>query len=579
MTVFIVPVIQLLLLVVVIWLVVRLVSRHRTTTQSGLDSASMVGQAIVAVLTMVALVLTISGLVSLSGEIIHSLREEAYRSNSGDLARDIAFVVIGAPVVAVLLRRTVLRLHVPEVRLATPWMAYLHAALVLTFAGSMVTGYEVLHTALGDRPLRGETVAAFVIWAAAWSFHWFVLRAKYPPRGDLYLAVASAAGLVMLSIGAGGLLARGIALVYRPLAHQVEPHGEPMVTRTALTSIAVGGAAWAWHWLVHYRHAERTTLWNGHVILVGGLGGLASAIVSVTLAGYWSLVWFFGDSPKPDWAHHFSFVPATIATAVVGVVVFSYHWFVVAQLGRAAARTEPVRVFEYLSAGAGLVAAAIGIVHVVVATVESFTAPAVTANPDSPNRWIAAISLLGVGVPVWLVFWRRIQGFVARDRSGEMRSAVRPVYLMALFGVGGAVAMIGVITTVTQSLRDLLDGTFGEQTIRDVRVPVGMLVAVSGLAWYHLRVYRAERAEHVAVQVRHDVIVVSSDEGIAERLAAASGAHVVQWYRADEVLVAPIDVDELARAIADNPARHLLVVQGPDEVEVVPFDEHHPVPG
>jgi hypothetical protein len=444
----------------------------------------------------------------------------------------------------------------------------------------MATGHSVLRSAFGDRPFHGEDLAIFVIWAGAWAFHWFALRAKHPPRGDLSLAASSAAGLVMVSIGAGGLLARAIALVYKPLAHDVEPHGGPMATRAAVASVLVGGAVWAWHWLVHYRKAQRTTLWHGYVILVGGLGGLAAAIVSLTLAGYWSLVWFFGESPKPDWAHHFSFVPATIATAVIGFVVFLYHWLVVARRGHGAVRTEPVRVFEYVSAAAGLVAAAVGVVHVVVAAVESATSPAANQNPDSPNRWIAAISLLAVGVPVWLVFWRRIQGFVARDRPSELRTPVRRLYLVGLFGVGSAIAMAGLIMTLTRSFTDLFDGTFGQRTIRDVRVPLGMLVAVSGLAWYHLWVYRAERGEHTAATRRQEVVLVSSEgEGLAEQLAEASGAHVVQWYRIDAISATPIDVEQLAHTITDSPADHLLVVQGPGELEVVPFDQHHPVPG
>jgi hypothetical protein len=564
----------------IVWIVSRSSESHGARGELTPDRGSMVGQAIVMILMLVSLVLTITGLVGLANEVIHSLRDESYTSNSGDLASAIAFIVIGVPVFGLLLRRTLRRVAGATARRDTPWAVYVHGALLLTLAGSMVTGHAALTRALGDRPFHGEDLAVFAIWVSAWAFHWFALRTRYQPRGDLSLAASSAAGLVMLAIGAGGLLARGIAFVYKPLASDVEPHGGPMATRLAVASMVVGGAVWAWHWLVNYRKAERTTLWNGFVILVGGLGGLAAAIVSTTLAGYWSLVWFFGDSSKPDWAHHFSFVPATIATAVVGVGAFSYHWFVVARLGHGAARTEPVRVFEYLSAAAGLVAAAVGVVHVVMAAVESATSPTVSQNPDSPNRWIAAVSLLAVGVPVWIVLWRRIQAFVARDRAGELRSPVRRIYLVSLFGVGGAVAMIGLIMTVTQSLRDLLEGTFGEQTIRDVRVPLGMLVAVSGLAWYHLRVYRGERTEHVAARRRQEVVLVSIDgEGLAEQLAAASGARVVQWYRTDAPTAVPIDVERLAHVIADSPADHLLVVQRPGEdVEVVPFDEHHPVP-
>ena len=155
--------ILLLLIALVVWLVFRGVGRHRAIGEPAPDRASTVGQMIVAVLTMVSLVLTISGLVGLAGEVIHSLRDEAYTSNSTDLARDIAFMVIGAPVFAFLLIRTVRRLADSAVRLATPWTAYLHAALLLTLAGSMVTGHSVLRAAFGDRPFHAEDLAIFVI--------------------------------------------------------------------------------------------------------------------------------------------------------------------------------------------------------------------------------------------------------------------------------------------------------------------------------------------------------------------------------------------------------------------------------
>ncbi len=175
--------IPLLLVALVVWLVSRSAGRHRTIGEPAPDRASTVGQTIVAVLTMVSLVLIISGLAGLAGEVIHSLRDDAYTSNSTDLGRDIAFIVIGAPVFALLLQRTVRRLAEPTARLATPWTAYLHAALLLALAGSMATGHSVLRSALGERAFHGEDLAIFAIWAGAWAFHWFALRGEVPAAG------------------------------------------------------------------------------------------------------------------------------------------------------------------------------------------------------------------------------------------------------------------------------------------------------------------------------------------------------------------------------------------------------------
>ena len=394
-------------------------------------------------------------------------------------------------------------------------------------------------------------------------------------RGDLDLAVASAAGLVLSAVAIGGLLARAAGLAYRPLAHDVEPLRDAMSTSAALAALTIGCAVWMWHWLLHYRNADRTTLWYGLVILIGGLGGLSTAIVAVTIGAYRSLVWAFNnDAVGSDWSHYFTFVPAVAAAAITGGGSWWYHWFVLGRRDRKT-RSEPMRAFDYISAAAGLVAGAIGVVHVVMAAVESVTNPSTAAQPDSANRWIAAACLLAVGLPVWLGFWRRIQGFVGRSDAGERQSPVRRVYLVSLFGAGAGAAIVGLIVTVTRVVRDVLDGEAGEGTFRGVRVGLGLLVAVSGVTWYHLRIFRTEQAEHRSTQRRHREVVLVSNDGadLARHLADTCHAHVVRWHRTDAIAESTVDPALVASAIESSTADHVLVVVGSGDIQIVPFNE------
>ena len=104
----------------------------------------------------------------------------------------------------------------------------------------------------------------------------------------------------------------------------------------------------------------------------GVAGGLVTAVVSASLLLHSVLVWLLGDPGAVGAREHFGSAPAAAAGTVVGLLVWWYHQQVLRGAGMVA-RTEVRRIYEYLMAGIGLVAAAVGLTMVLSGLIETLT--------------------------------------------------------------------------------------------------------------------------------------------------------------------------------------------------------------
>ena len=129
------------------------------------------------------------------------------------------------------------------------------------------------------------------------------------------------------------------------------------------------------------------------------------------------------------------------------------------------------------------------------------------------------------------------------------------------------------------AIEDLLEGTFGGQTIRSMRVGLSLIVTVTGVAWYHLTVFRSDRNTLSTVEPvptrplpRHVVLVTPRGLEVADELASATGADLESWHRTDDTTIPELDVDDLAAQIEASDAHDLLVVVGPAGATLTPFE-------
>ncbi len=185
-----------------------------------------------------------------------------------------------------------------------------------------------------------------------------------------------------------------------------------------------------------------------------------------------------------------------------------------------------------------------------------------------------------IGLPLWWTFWSRIRGHLEADPTTEIGSLTRRLYLVVLFGVGGLTALISLIVVLFVGIDDLLDATFGGETLDSARVGLALLATVTGVAWYHLGTFRSDRAiaEQLAPSpaplpppATHVVLIAPRDGELAEALAAATGVVVESWVREDDMPMPDIDIDELVARILKDAGHEVAVVVGPTGADVIPY--------
>jgi hypothetical protein len=180
------------------------------------------------------------------------------------------------------------------------------------------------------------------------------------------------------------------------------------------------------------------------------------------------------------------------------------------------------------------------------------------------------VTLLVVGAPMWAVTWRRVQRLCATDEE-EAAAPTRRRYLFAIFGIGGAVAFGALISFLIEIFKAVLGERSGGALADDIDVPVALLVTTGVIAAYHWQVYRAER--HLAVRVAtRDVLLVCDGLPDVADIAARTHTRIRVLHRLDLPEGSPIDPNLIVDAIEHATGEHLLVVAGPQDVEVVPYE-------
>jgi Flp pilus assembly protein CpaB len=96
------------------------------------------------------------------------------------------------------------------------------------------------------------------------------------------------------------------------------------------------------------------------------------------------------------------------------------------------------------------------------------------------------------------------------------------------------VVLISGLVVLIRVLEDVLGSTFGGETIRAMRVGIGLLVTVTGVAGYHLVVFRHDRAESAGFDAEPThrpvaaIVFAPADSALPAELAA-TGLSVRHW--------------------------------------------------
>ncbi|GEN78718.1 hypothetical protein AFE02nite_04520 [Actinotalea fermentans] len=551
--------------ILVVVLVLRARSGRAGRPADGVSIRRFFQYLLLYVLTVVA----VTGVADLLGRAVGGAPATA---DEGELARVLAFAVLGVPMaagVAAWTRRGLRR--DPGERASTAWAFYLWAASLTALGVAAAEAQQGLAAAFAGRADAAPLVRALV-WLSVWTVHVLLgertltvsARAPHLAAGSLVGLVLTVTGLVQLGGTAGRLaLDTGHAVVAQDVAN-------------AGALAVVGGLVWSAYWWGRYRRAEPDRLWLAYVLPVGVGGPFVVALVGAAIALAAVGVWFLGEPDETSAAAHFAGVPGAATAVVVGLCAWWYHRRV---FSRAAppGRTEITRAHEHLMAGIALVTAALGVVIGLRAVGD---AVAGAASDPPANTFLLAATLLVVGTPVWWHFWGRAQRERRAQPDVEVRSVTRRLYLFLLFGVGALTGVVAVLVTGFVTIEAALRGDLGRATLTDVGTPLALLVTAAAVSGSHWVVYREDRALAVdrvpaaaAPTFPRDVLLLGPDDDALVRSVHDAGARVEVWVRPPEAVHgAGWDTAAVLGLLAQHPGGAVAVVLDDAGPSVVPVE-------
>lgn len=467
----------------------------------------------------------VSGLIGRLFDMGHVIAE-----SRTDLARDITFAIVGIPLYLFVGRWTKRTLaDDPSERRSMAWNLYLSVVSLTALITSLTAAYGILMWAFGEESFRGQQLSRLLVWGLVWIVHWQLIHdTSREEESRAHYILGSLIGLGVMSVGFGNL----ISSVAQLLIAQDEKSVLVESTNPSLRAISltiIGLPVWYQYWLRIAHNLKRELLWFSYVLLVGVAGGFIALVASTSVILFDSLVWFFGDTTSNIASQHFNDSISAVGSGIVGLGVWWYHANIVRDSDDVE-RSEVRRVYEYIISGISLVAAAAGLMMILVAVIESVSPGEVVSTTSSANTLLVAVTLILVGAPVWWFFWNRIESHVAID-GHEQSSPTRRIFLLMLFGVSSVAAVISVLTGVFLFLDDLLNNQLGIETIRQMRFAIAILVANAAISWYHWSIYRHERSISVrkAKRDRFIVLVGPHDAHLAETIQHEIGGTVQMW--------------------------------------------------
>ena len=561
--------VPLLIMIAVVVLVILKVSKRATSSSNTAQPVRLFFQYALAFGLFMIVTIGLAGLLSRALDVSNIVN-----ADQSSLASNLAFVVVGGPLLAgiIIWLRNSLRENPSEGHGLIPTFFATLAAIVslLVFLSSAIAA---LHNVISGDEVLGSTLGRTIVWGTALIIVLKISNSVIPMNdfriqyfvGSFITALAALIGLVQVLSGVLALLLSQQTFFDTQKLALVSPDNPIGI---GLGTLVISGALWVYYWIKNANTNKSDTLWLAYVLIAGVGGTLVIAITSLSISLYQVLVWFVGEPASQNAGEHFASIPQSVATAFAG---FLFWWYHKSLLPNESERTDVQRTYEYLVSAISLIASAIGISIVIVALIESLTSQVQLAGAGAINTLLGAGTVIVVAGPVWWHFWNRIQQVAQAEPSAELSSPVRRIYLFLLFGVGGIVAIVSLITIVVQLFDGILTSNLGSSTFSEMRFAIGILISTGIVAGYHWEIYRHEKDIEVSfgAQTKSVLLVGPTSPELIQKLKAATGAKVSFLQRADaSELVWP--TEHVIELVAQSKEHDLLILLEATGVKVVP---------
>ncbi len=506
---------------------------------------------------IISIEVVVWGLVNL----LRSIVDQTVSGGADALATALALILVGLPIFLVhWLWAQKASAREEEEKEATLRAVFLYAILLGTLIPvvqnllSFIDRALVQSTGLGVGraflAFREQTIAdnliAILMNLIVAAYFWNVLRGEWTTLKEkenftevrrLYRYIWMLYGLLMTVFGAQQILR---FLIYIPGDILGEMGREVIVNGTAL--LVVGTPVWVYSWRVIQDSltdpAEMGSNLRLGILYFLALGGVITVVTTAAMLVYTLITRLFGA----DWTTQY-FVQQIGGPVSVGVplgMIWAYygHWLNrhIETIGDRVRQAGMKRVYNYILAFIGLVVSFIGVTTLLRFIINVTTSRSFMMGDANRSTLATAVSLLVVGLPLWLLTWRPMQAdALAQGAMGDhaRRSVLRKTYLyLALFAsvIGG---MATAVALVYQLIRLALTGDAGSDFVNTLLNLTQLLALFVVVLIYHLNVLRTDGASMADTlaekQSAFSVLIVDSGDGIVDVVKAAlakSGAKV-----------------------------------------------------
>jgi len=546
--------------------------------------------------TFVALGLAAAGvgqlLSLLLGLGVHN-RFERSGFNQEQFSLGLAMLVIGAPLWFFFWRSIQGRVRGNNVEIGS---ALRKLFLNLVMAGSALAALATANGLLAwliagapsDMYSPGD-LAAFIVSAGMWFYHWRVSEKEGHPSGDArtlrrwYVYGLATFGITRLAVSCGVLLGAALATIpdLKPAGFLAQPPFWRMAVQSAIAGIVVNGLAWYFHWFRMAKGDFDSTLRQVYFYLVTILSGAVAALVALGYTLERLFFRAFGGAP-PARGSYWSFLTWTVPAVLVGLAIWAYHrWLVQREAPeRTERRLSARRVHMYLITFLGLGALVAGVIELLGLPIDAAVLGAGARTGWWRNQLSLGLALLPVGVILWAYCWARVSRWVREGGLAEWRAASRRIFLYAVVGIAIVTLAADLVNIIYQFLNGVLQGHSGASFLRDSKWSLQTIVPAALALWYHWRVMRREQRLGAEATAGHKMVTLLAGTGateLAARIEAKLGFKVHILARVGEAGApfAPSDEDiaRLSEEVQAAPGDRVMVLALEGRLSVVPYRE------
>lgn len=290
----------------------------------------------------------------------------------------------------------------------------------------------------------------------------------------LFLLSFAFGGIVMVTTGMNELLLQLFREIGTPLFSMTTLRASMSFTTTKLF---IGIPLWLWCWINAQRLFAAATVGERESAIrkfyLYALIITTFFTATVTIRGV-LIMNLLEIAHEGGWRE-------VIATLIPATSLWGYHRSVLhrdEQVATEAPRQATVRRLHlYLIAAIGLVVLLGGVVGIISALIQPSRVPGEIA---------VAISTILVGVPVWLLPWRRAQAAAVHpDGHGERQSLIRRLYLYGNLFLATLAVLGAAIYSLTRILTLVLGASFEWNLLADIAPAVALLFIGVGAWLYH----------------------------------------------------------------------------------------------